>query len=145
LHHGATVTIHSRFTPDAPLTTIERDRPTLTVLVPRDDPGPYPIIRLDSGRLSSLKRLPRARRSCATLIDRVVARGIPVLQSLWLDRNLPDRVYTRLGGDLSREGSTVSLAWLRSAIIDDAGNELPRRRRERSRCAAPTCSTNIGQ
>src|SRR5258708_33713515 len=34
LHHGATVTIHPRFTPDAALTAIERDCPTLTVLVP---------------------------------------------------------------------------------------------------------------
>src|SRR4029077_5548078 len=34
LHHGATVTIHSRFAPDAALASFERDRPTLTVLVP---------------------------------------------------------------------------------------------------------------
>src|SRR5260370_350904 len=34
LHHGASVTIHSRFTPDTTLTAIARDRPTLTVLVP---------------------------------------------------------------------------------------------------------------
>src|SRR3984893_14788705 len=34
LHHGATVTIHSRFTPEATLSTIARERPTLTVLVP---------------------------------------------------------------------------------------------------------------
>src|ERR1700704_3894277 len=34
LHHGATVTIHPRFTPDTALATIARDRPTLTVLVP---------------------------------------------------------------------------------------------------------------
>ncbi len=34
LHHGATVTIHSRFAPDAALAAFERDRPTLTVLVP---------------------------------------------------------------------------------------------------------------
>jgi len=34
LHHGATVTIHPRFTPDATLAAIARERPTLTVLVP---------------------------------------------------------------------------------------------------------------
>ncbi len=34
LHAGATVTIHSRFTPDTTLAALERDRPTLTVLVP---------------------------------------------------------------------------------------------------------------
>src|SRR3954453_23134777 len=34
LHHGATVTILPRFTPDATLAAITRQRPTLTVLVP---------------------------------------------------------------------------------------------------------------
>src|SRR6185369_11805894 len=34
LHHGAKVTIHARFAPEAALVMIERDRPTLTVLVP---------------------------------------------------------------------------------------------------------------
>ena len=34
LHVGATVTIHSRFTPETTLAAFERDRPTLTVLVP---------------------------------------------------------------------------------------------------------------
>src|ERR1700694_1454873 len=34
LHHGATVTIHPRFTPDATLRAFECARPTLTVLVP---------------------------------------------------------------------------------------------------------------
>jgi len=34
LHHSATVTVHARFTPDTTLAAFERDRPTLTVLVP---------------------------------------------------------------------------------------------------------------
>src|SRR6266404_3687554 len=34
LQHGATVTIHPRFTPEATLEAIAHDRPTLTVLVP---------------------------------------------------------------------------------------------------------------
>src|SRR6202046_652389 len=34
LHHGATLTIHARFTPETALATIARDRPTLTVFVP---------------------------------------------------------------------------------------------------------------
>lgn len=34
LHHGATVTIHTRFTPEATLAAIERGRPTLAALVP---------------------------------------------------------------------------------------------------------------
>ena len=33
---GATVTVHARFTPDTALAAIERDRPTLTVMVPAE-------------------------------------------------------------------------------------------------------------
>jgi fatty-acyl-CoA synthase len=42
LHVGATVTIHSRFTPDAALATFEHERPTLTVLVPAIIPNGRP-------------------------------------------------------------------------------------------------------
>ena len=54
LHHGATVTLHARFSPDATLRAIARDRPTLTVLVPVL--GEY--ARLQSGCLSSTAMMP---------------------------------------------------------------------------------------
>jgi fatty-acyl-CoA synthase len=127
LHHGATVTIHSRFTPDETLVAFERDRPTLTVLVPAiiqavtDHPG------WASADLSALKAISTGSTIVPPhLIARFVARGVPVLQVYGSTETCPVAIYTRLGGDLSREGST-GLAGLccEAAVIDDAGRELP--------------------
>ena len=127
LHHGATVTIHSRFTPDATLAAIEHDRPTLTVLVPAtiqavtDHPG------WATADLSSLKAISTGSTIVPQhLIDRVVTRGVPVLQVYGSTETCPIAVYTRLGGDLSREGSTgLPGLCCEAVIIDDAGIELP--------------------
>jgi fatty-acyl-CoA synthase len=127
LHHGATVTIHSRFTPDGTLAAFERDRPTLTVLVPAiiqavtDHPG------WADADLSALKAVSTGSTIVPPhLIARFVARGVPVLQVYGSTETCPVAVYTRLGGDLSREGST-GLAGLccEAAVIDEAGHELP--------------------
>src|SRR3984957_13051053 len=81
LHHGATVTIHARFAADTTLATFARERPTLTVLVPAiiqavtDHPG------WASADLSSLKAISTGSTIVPPyLIDRFVARGVPVLQ-----------------------------------------------------------------
>jgi fatty-acyl-CoA synthase len=127
LHHGATVTIHTRFTPDTALATIARDRPTLTVLVPAiiqavtDHPG------WAATDLSSLKAVSTGSTIVPPhLIERLVARGVPVLQVYGSTETCPVAVYTRLGGDLSRTGSTglPGLA-CEAAIMDDGGIELP--------------------
>jgi fatty-acyl-CoA synthase len=127
LHHGATVTIHARFTPDATLAAIGHDRPTLIVLVPAtiqavtDHPG------WATADLSSLKAVSTGSTIVPQhLIDRVVARGVPVLQVYGSTETCPIAVYTRLGGDLSREGSTgLPGLCCEAEVIDDAGTELP--------------------
>ncbi len=127
LHHGATVTIHSRFTPDATLAAIARDRPTLTVLVPAiiqavtEHPG------WATTDLSSLKAISTGSTIVPQhLIDRFVARGVPVLQVYGSTETCPIAIYTRLGGDLSREGSTgLPGLCCEATIVDDAGHELP--------------------
>ena len=127
LHFGATVTILSRFTPEAAFAVITRDRPTLTVLVPAiiqavtDHPDWAAI------DLSSLKAISTGSTIVPPhLIERIVARGVPVLQVYGSTETCPVAIYTRLGGDLSRIGST-GLAGLccEAAVIDHAGNELP--------------------
>jgi fatty-acyl-CoA synthase len=127
LHHGATVTIHARFTPDTALATNARDRPTLTVLVPAiiqavtDHPG------WAATDLSSLKAISTGSTIVPPhLIERFVARGVPVLQVYGSTETCPVAVYTRLGGDLSRVGSTglPGLA-CEAAVVDDDGIELP--------------------
>jgi fatty-acyl-CoA synthase len=127
LHHGATVTIHSRFTPDATLTAIERDRPTLTVLVPTTIQAISDLPHWAEADLSSLRAVSTGSTIVPQhLIDRLVTRGVPALQVYGSTETCPIAVYTRLGGQLDRQGST-GLAGLccEAAIIDDAGNELP--------------------
>jgi fatty-acyl-CoA synthase len=127
LHHGATVTIHSRFTPEATLATIEHERPTLTVLVPATIQAVTDHPAWTTTDLSSLKAISTGSTIVPPhLIERFVARGVPVLQVYGSTETCPIAVYTRLGGDLSRVGST-GLAGLccEAVVIDDAGHELP--------------------
>jgi fatty-acyl-CoA synthase len=127
LHHGATVTIHSRFIPGATLATIARERPTLTVLVPATIQAVTEHPDWAATDLSSLKAVTTGSTAVPPhLIDRFVARGVPVLQVYGSTETCPVAVYTRLGGDLSRAGSTglPGLA-CEAVVIDDAGAELP--------------------
>jgi fatty-acyl-CoA synthase len=127
LHHGATVTILPRFTPEAALAAIAGGRPTLTVLVPAtiqaisDHPG------WAEADLSSLKAISTGSQIVPPhLIERFVARGVPVLQVYGSTETCPIAVYTRLGGDLSRAGSTgLPGLCCEAMVIDDAGVELP--------------------
>ena len=127
LHLGATVTIHSRFTPDATLAAIARDRPTLTVLVPATIQAVTDHPAWATTDLSSLKAISTGSTIVPPhLIDRFVARGVPVLQVYGSTETCPVAVYTRLGGDLSRVGSTgLPGLCCEATIIDDAGPELP--------------------
>src|ERR1700676_3788212 len=122
LHFGATVTIHPRFTPDATLTTIARERPTLTVLVPATIQAVTEDPDWASTDLSSLKAISTGSTIVPPhLIGRFVARGVPVLQVYGSTETCPVAVYTRLGGDLSRVGSTgLPGLCCEAAVIDDS-------------------------
>jgi fatty-acyl-CoA synthase len=127
LHHGATVTIHSRFAPEAALTAFARERPTLTVLVPATIQAVTEHPDWAATDLSSLRAVTTGSTVVPPhLIERFVARGVPVLQVYGSTETCPVAVYTRLGGDLSRVGSTglPGLA-CEAVVIDDAGKELP--------------------
>ncbi|HEX3405480.1 MAG TPA: AMP-binding protein, partial [Acetobacteraceae bacterium] len=81
LHHGATVTIHARFAADTTLATFARERPTLTVLVPAIIQAVTDHPRWAVTDLSSLKAISTGSTIVPPhLIDRFVARGVPVLQ-----------------------------------------------------------------
>lgn len=127
LQHGATVTIHPRFAPDATLTAIARERPTLTVLVPATIQAVTDHPDWATTDLSSLKAVSTGSTIVPPhLIDRFVARGVPVLQVYGSTETCPIAVYTRLGGDLSRIGSTgLPGLCCEATVIDHAGVELP--------------------
>ncbi len=127
LQHGATVTIHSRFTPDATLACFERDRPSLTVLVPATIQAVSDHPAWTTADLSSLKAVSTGSTIVPQhLIDRFVTRGVPVLQVYGSTETCPIAIYTRLGGDLTREGSTgLPGLCCEATVIDDVGNEVP--------------------
>src|SRR5882757_292623 len=127
LHHGATVTIHSRFTPDAALTTIARGRPTLTVLVPATIQAVTDHPDWAATDLSSLKAVSTGSQIVPPhLIERFISRGVPVLQVYGSTETCPVAVYSRLGSDLTRAGSTgLPGLCCEAVVIDDAGVELP--------------------
>ena len=80
------------------------------------------------------------------LIDAVTARGVPVLQVYGSTETCPIAIYTRLGGDLSRGGSTgLPGLHCEARIVDEAGHEVAARHsRARWSCEVPTCSSNTG-
>src|ERR1700682_868853 len=127
LHHGATVTIHPRFTPDAALTAIARERPTLTVLVPATIQAVTDHPDWASTDLSSLRAVSTGSTIVPPhLIDRFVTRGVPALQVYGSTAPCPLAVYNRVGGDLSRVGSTgLPGLCCEAAVIDDSGAALP--------------------
>jgi fatty-acyl-CoA synthase len=127
LQHGATVTIHARFTPETTLGAIARDRPTLTVLVPAIIQAVSDHPAWAATDLSSLKAVATGSTIVPPhLIERLEARGVPVLQVYGSTETCPVAVYTRLGGDRSRVGSTgLPGLCCEAKVVDDAGTELP--------------------
>ncbi|MCP3441359.1 class I adenylate-forming enzyme family protein [Bradyrhizobium sp. CCGUVB14] len=127
LHLGATVSICSRFTTDATFTALAHDRPTLTALVPAIIQTLTGDLRWSTADLSSLKAVSVGSTIVPQhLIDRLAARRVPVLHVYGSTETSPIAIYTRLGGDLSRQGSTgLPGLCCEAIVIDDAGNELP--------------------
>ncbi|MCK1722541.1 long-chain fatty acid--CoA ligase [Bradyrhizobium sp. 141] len=127
LQLGATVTVHARFTPETALAAIEKERPTLTVMVPAIIQAVSEHPAWGAADLSSLKAVATGSTIVPPhLIERFVVRDVPVLQVYGSTETCPIAVYTRLGGDLSRAGST-GLAGLccEAKVVDHSGNEVP--------------------
>src|SRR5229473_1379393 len=127
LQLGATVTLHPRFAPDAALAAFAVDGPTLTVLVPATIQALIQHPRWTETDLSGLRAVTTGSTVVPQpLIDAVTARGVPVLQVYGSTETCPIAIYTRLGGDLSRAGSTgLSGLCCEAAVIDESGVELP--------------------
>jgi fatty-acyl-CoA synthase len=127
LQLGATVTIHPRFAPDTALTALADDRPTLTVLVPATIQALIQHPRWAETDVSSLRAVSTGSTVVPQpLIDAVTARGVPVLQVYGSTETCPIAIYTRLGGDLSRAGSTgLPGLYCEARIVDEKGRELP--------------------
>jgi fatty-acyl-CoA synthase len=127
LQIGASVTLHARFAPGPTLDAIAADRPSLTVLVPTTIQALIEHPGWTETDVSSLRALTTGSTQVPQpLVDAVTARGVAVLQVYGSTETSPIAVYTRLGGDLDRPGSTglPGLA-CEARIVDDAGREVP--------------------
>jgi fatty-acyl-CoA synthase len=127
LQAGATVTIHARFAPDATLAALAADEPTLTVLVPATIQALIQHPRWMETDLSSLRAVTTGSTIVPLpLIDALTARGVPVLQVYGSTETCPIAIYTRLGGDLSRGGSTgLPGLYCEARVVDDQGRDVP--------------------
>ena len=127
LHFGATVTIHPRFTPEATLAAFAQARPTLTVLVPATIDAVTSHPAWPTTDLSSLRAITTGSSIVPQpLIDRVEARGVPVLQVYGATETCPIAIYTRIGCDRSRIGSTGLPGFIGDAtVMDEHGTEQP--------------------
>jgi fatty-acyl-CoA synthase len=127
LQAGATVTLHARFAPDATLNAIAAERPSLIVLVPATIQALLDHPRWRETDLSSLRAVTTGSTQVPQpLVDAVTARGVPVLQVYGSTETCPIAVYTRIGGDLSRVGSTgLPGLCCEARVVDDAGREVP--------------------
>jgi fatty-acyl-CoA synthase len=127
LHAGATVTIHARFDVQALLTSVAHDRPTLLLTVPSVLQAMLAHPIWPQTDLSSLRAIATGSTIVPqSLIDPVSARGVPVLQIYGATETGPTAIYTRLGGDLSRPGSTGLAGLLCEArVADETGAEVP--------------------
>ncbi|MBX9841336.1 MAG: AMP-binding protein [Xanthobacteraceae bacterium] len=126
LQLGATVTLHARFAPGPTLEAIERERPTLTVLVPATIQAVIEHPRWPAARLDCLRAVTTGSTQVPQpLIDAIADRGVPVLNVYGSTETCPIAVYARRGGDWRRPGSAGLPGLLCEArIVDDAGNEV---------------------
>jgi fatty-acyl-CoA synthase len=126
LQLGATVSLHPRFVPDATLAAIERDAPSLVVLVPTAMQAVIEHPRWRDIDLRSLRALTTGSTIVPQhLIDAVTARGVPVLQVYGSTETCPIAIYTRLGGDLGRGNSTgLPGLFCEARVVDDDGREV---------------------
>jgi fatty-acyl-CoA synthase len=127
LHLGATVTIHPRFTADDTLHAIAQDRPSLAVLVPATIQALVEHPLWHDTDLSSVRAVSTGSTLVPqSLVDAIIARGVPVLQVYGATETCPIAVYTRLGGDLSRGGSTGLPGLVCEArVVDEDGHDMP--------------------
>jgi len=127
LHAGACVSLHARFDPEAALDALERERITLTVLVPAQLEAMLALPRWRHADLSSLRMIATGSTIVpAALVHRVAERGVPLVPVYGSTETCPVAAYLRAGDAVARAGAAGWPALHGElCIADDAGVELP--------------------
>lgn len=126
LHAGASVTLHARFDPQATLEAIERERITLTVLVPAQLTAMMALPAWRSADLSSLRMITTGSTIVsAAFVRKASERGVPVVQVYGATETCPIAAYVRAADALRKAGSAGAPALhCEVKVVDDAGAEL---------------------
>ena len=127
LHAGASVSLHAKFDPAATLDAIERERITLTVLVPAQLSALMELPRWKSADLSSLRVISTGSTIIPeAFVRKVSERGIPVIQVYGSTETCPIAAYVRAGDALRKAGSAgVAALHCEVKVVDERGAELP--------------------
>jgi fatty-acyl-CoA synthase len=127
LHAGASVTLHPKFEVDAVFDTIERERITLTVLVPTQLVAMMEHPRWRRADLSSLRVISTGSTIIGpALIHKVAERGVPLIQVYGSTETCPIATYVRAADALRKAGSAGAPALhCEIRVVDDAGRDVP--------------------
>lgn len=126
LHAGASVSLHAKFDPQAAFDAIERERTTLTVLVPAQLTAMMASPRWESADLSSLRMITTGSTIVPeAFVRRVCARGVPLVQVYGSTETCPIATYVR-APDAERKAGSAGVAALHCEVrvVDGAGREL---------------------
>lgn len=127
LRAGCTVTLHPKFDADAALATIERERITLTVLVPAQLEALIAHPRWLHADLSSLRMITTGSTVVPQrLIQAVHERGVPLVQVWGATETAPIAACLHADEALAKAGSTGRAACdCELRIVDAAGRDVP--------------------
>ena len=126
LYIGATISIHSRFEPAATLTAIEKERPSLLVLVPATIAALIQQPNWQATDLTSLRMVTTGSSIVPhSLIEAWHDRGISVIQVYGSTETGPVALYQRREDAIISVGSTGRGALhTELRIVDDVGEDV---------------------
>ncbi|MCL4759970.1 MAG: long-chain fatty acid--CoA ligase [Rhodocyclaceae bacterium] len=124
---GCTVVLHPRFDPEATLDAIERERITLTVLVPAQIDILVAHPRWRTADLSSLHMITTGSTIVPErIIHLVLDRGVPLIQVYGSTETCPIAVYQKIGDARRKAGSAGRVArHCELRIQRESGAEAP--------------------
>lgn len=126
LYAGATVTLHARFSPAAWLAAVQRQRPSLSLMVPATLRAVLDHPQFGSTNVSSLRMLSAGSSTIPlALITPFHTRGVPVCQIYGTTETGPVSIYLQAQHALQHTGS-AGLAGLGVAVrlVDEHGRDL---------------------
>ncbi len=126
LQTGCTVVLHAKFDAEAAIAAIERERITLTVLVPAQLDMMLASPRWQSADFSSLRMITTGSTIVPARIIRAVhARGVPLVQVYGATETCPIAVYLK-AADAERKAGSTGKAALHCGlrVVDDTGRDV---------------------